>query len=248
MRLFSLFLAASVPVLKVLLLTALGSFLALDHINILGPDARKHLNTIVFYVFSPALVMSNLAKTITYESIIKLWFMPINILISFMIGSLLGWVVNLLTRPPPHLRGLVIGCCAAGNLGAIPIIIVPAVCKEKGNPFGDRYTCKSYGLTYVSLSMAIGAIYLWVYVYNVLRLSVQAIPEAVDSTVGKCTMEPDIAEEGSLIEAQCSPISFVRSEDHADALPSTRFDGKHQVTPLRYGKLIYNFLYFCAPC
>lgn len=42
-----------------------------------------------------------------------------------------------------------------GNLGAIPIIIVPAVCKEKGNPFGDRYACKSYGLTYVSLSMAV---------------------------------------------------------------------------------------------
>lgn len=41
--------------------------------------------------------------------------MPINILITFIVGSVLGWVVNLLTRPPPHLRGLVIGCCAAGN-------------------------------------------------------------------------------------------------------------------------------------
>ncbi|XP_017243873.1 protein PIN-LIKES 3-like isoform X1 [Daucus carota subsp. sativus] len=225
MRLFSLFVAASVPVVKVLLLTALGSLLALDHINVLSPDARKHLNTIVFYVFSPALITSNLAKTITYESIIKLWFMPLNILISFVVGSLLGWVVNLLTRPPPHLRGLVVGCCAAGNLGAIPIIIVPAVCKEKGSPFGDRYACNSYGLTYVSLSMAIGAIYLWVYVYNVLRLSIQAIPEELSvSSIGKCTMEPNIAEQGSLIEARHSPIRFVRSEDHADALPSTRFD------------------------
>ncbi|XP_074369643.1 protein PIN-LIKES 3-like [Apium graveolens] len=230
MGLLCLFFAASMPVLKVLLLTAVGSFLALDQINILGPDARKHLNTIVFYVFCPALITSNLAKTITHESMIKLWFMPINILISFIIGSLLGWVVNLLTRPQPHLRGLVIGCCAAGNLGAIPIIIVPAVCKEKGNPFGDRYTCESYGLTYVSLSMAIGAIYLWVYVYNILRLSVQAIPEVIDSSVPECTMEPTNAEQGSLSEAQSSPIRFVRSEDRADALPSTRFDGnKHQL-------------------
>lgn len=46
MRLFSLFVAASVPVVKVLLLTALGSLLALDHINVLSPDARKHLNTV----------------------------------------------------------------------------------------------------------------------------------------------------------------------------------------------------------
>ncbi|KAL8135848.1 hypothetical protein AgCh_010451 [Apium graveolens] len=121
MGLLCLFFAASMPVLKVLLLTAVGSFLALDQINILGPDARKHLNTI-------------------------------------------------------------------------------------------------------------GAIYLWVYVYNILRLSVQAIPEVIDSSVPECTMEPTNAEQGSLSEAQSSPIRFVRSEDRADALPSTRFDGnKHQL-------------------
>lgn len=46
MELLSLFLVASMPVLKLLLLTALGSFLALDRIGILGPTARKNLNTV----------------------------------------------------------------------------------------------------------------------------------------------------------------------------------------------------------
>ncbi|KAF5955860.1 hypothetical protein HYC85_008716 [Camellia sinensis] len=68
---------------------------------------------IVFFVFNPTLVGSNLAKTITYESLIKLWFMPLNILITFIIGSALGWGVIQITRAPPHLRGLVLGCCAA---------------------------------------------------------------------------------------------------------------------------------------
>lgn len=82
----------------------------------------------------------------------------------------------------------------------------------------------------VIVALQIGAIYLWVYVYNVLRLSIQAIPEEASApSVSKCTMEPNIAEQGGLVEAQCSPIKFVRSENHADALPSTRFDGKHQV-------------------
>lgn len=49
MRLLDLFIVASMPVLKVLLITALGSFLALGHINILGEDARKHLNGVSFY-------------------------------------------------------------------------------------------------------------------------------------------------------------------------------------------------------
>ncbi|XP_017250245.1 uncharacterized protein LOC108220875 [Daucus carota subsp. sativus] len=44
----NLFLAASMPVLKVLLITAVGSFLALDRIKILTEDALKHLNTVLF--------------------------------------------------------------------------------------------------------------------------------------------------------------------------------------------------------
>lgn len=105
MGLVDLFIASSIPVLKVLLVTALGSYLALDRVDILGDDARKHLNNvslqqthlcvrvcvlfrvnqsfilsfpkllcqqITFYIFSPALVSSNLAKTITYQSMVEL--------------------------------------------------------------------------------------------------------------------------------------------------------------------------------
>ncbi|CDP07249.1 unnamed protein product [Coffea canephora] len=155
MGLLDLFSAASIPVLKVLLVTALGSYLALDRVNILGEDARKHLNSIVFYVFNPAIVSSNLAKTITYDSMVKLWFMPFNILITFLVGSVLGWLVIQMTRAPRHLHGLVIGCCAAGNLGNMLLIIIPAVCKEKGSPFGAPDVCHSYGMAYASLSMAV---------------------------------------------------------------------------------------------
>ena len=43
------------------------------------------------------------------------WFMPVNVLLTFIIGSFLGWIVILITKPPSHLRGLTVGCCAAGN-------------------------------------------------------------------------------------------------------------------------------------
>lgn len=220
------------PVLKVLLVTAVGSFLALDPINLLGEeDALKHLNSIVFYVLNPALVSSNLAKTITYENFVKMWFMPINILITFIVGSVLGWVVNLLTRPPPHLRGLVIGCCAAGNLGNILMIILPAVCKEKGTPFGDPDICSTYALAYASLSMALGAVCLWVYVYNILRISAQSSSKGVNgSSVCKSTSESSIAQPESFTEPLLSPKDLIASEDHANALPCTRFDEKPQLT------------------
>ncbi|PRQ19431.1 putative membrane transport protein [Rosa chinensis] len=195
MALLQLFITASIPVLKVLLITALGSYLALERVNILGEETRKNLNTVVFYVFSPALVVTNVAQTITYDGMIKLWFMPVNILITFIVGSVLGWILIQLARPPPHLRGLILGCCAAGNLGNLLLIIIPAVCKEKGSPFGAPDVCHTYGMAYASLSMATGAIYIWSYVYNIVRISSkrstqdspQSLKEPSESNQVSCT-------------------------------------------------------------
>ncbi|KAK3413639.1 hypothetical protein EUGRSUZ_I02196 [Eucalyptus grandis] len=171
MALLDLFVVALMPVLKVLLITALGSLLAIARVDILGEEARKHLNNIVFFVFSPALVFSCLAKSITYKSMASLWFMPCNILLTFIVGSALGWLLIRFSRAPDHLRGLVLGCCAAGNQGNMLLIIIPAVCREKGSPFGDPESCNTHGMTFASLSLAIGAIYLWSYVYNIMRIS-----------------------------------------------------------------------------
>ncbi|XP_043713491.1 protein PIN-LIKES 3-like isoform X1 [Telopea speciosissima] len=230
MGFLNLFIVASIPVLKVLLVTALGSFLALDSISILGEDARKHLNRVVFFVFNPALVSSNLAKTITYESMIKLWFMPINILFTFLIGSALGWMLIQITRPPQHLRGLILGCCAAGNLGNMLIIIVPAVCKEKGSPFGDSDVCSTYGMAYSSLSMAIGAIYLWSYVYNIVRISSSKYTEGIDESSSKSSEEPSKVMNGSCREPLLSKdLSILENQADHFALPCSSSEARPQV-------------------
>ncbi|KAF7809540.1 protein PIN-LIKES 3-like [Senna tora] len=180
---------ASVPVIKILLVSVLGLLLALDGTNILGETARKHVNHMVFYVFNPSLVSSNLAKTITWESFLQLWFMPVNILFTFLIGSALGWILIKITRPPKHLEGLILGCCAAGNLGNLPIIIIPAICKEKGSPFGDPDVCHKYGMAYSSLSMAIGAVFLWSYVYNIMRISASKVRKEGNAIDGSSRIE-----------------------------------------------------------
>lgn len=194
MGLFQLFIAASVPVLNVLLITGVGSFLAAGRVGILCEEARKHMNNVVFFVFNPSLVSTNLARTVTLENVVLMWFMPINIFLTFLLGSLLGWVVIHLTKAPPPSRGLIIGCCAAGNLGNMLLIIIPAICKEKGSPFGDPDACHTFGLAYVSLSMAIGAVFIWSYVYNMVRISSNAIGEKLISNPQK---RPIILEENA---------------------------------------------------
>ncbi|KAJ6943214.1 protein PIN-LIKES 1 [Populus alba x Populus x berolinensis] len=116
MDIWKLFFVALMPVLKVLLLTAVGVFLATERVGILGADARNHLNNLVFYVLSPALVGSSLAKFVTLRSLLELWFMPLNVLITFIIGSVLGWLLVKITNAPKRMRGMILGSCAAGRL------------------------------------------------------------------------------------------------------------------------------------
>ena len=49
-------------------------------------------------------------------------------------------------------------CCGmicSGNVGYLPLVIVPAICEESNGAFGDVEVCKRNGMAYVSLSMAV---------------------------------------------------------------------------------------------
>ncbi|OEL16963.1 Protein PIN-LIKES 3 [Dichanthelium oligosanthes] len=198
MGLLELFVTACVPVVNMLLVTSVGSFLASDFAGILTKEARKHLNNLVFYLFNPSLIATYLAKTITIESLGKLWFMPVNVLLSFIFGLFFGWIVVQVTRPPARLNGLILGCCSAGNVGNIFLIIIPALCKEKGSPFGAPDACKTYGLAYSSLSLAIGAVFLWSIAYNIIRVTSQVSEGDGDARTNQPTV---------LISSATEPVS-----------------------------------------
>nr|XP_034887280.1 protein PIN-LIKES 3-like isoform X2 [Populus alba] len=233
MGFLDLFVVAMVPVLKVLLITLVGLFLALDRIDLLGSTARPYLNNLIFYVFSPALVSSQLAGTITLQSLASLWFMPVNILLTFIIGSVLAWILIKITRTPPHLQGLVIGCCSAGNLGNLLLIIVPAVCNESNSPFGDSTVCSSYGMAYASLSMAVGAIYIWTYVYIIMRIYADNSAENTENV--------SIADSESYTEALLPSSEKSSCHDHSE-LPETMSEGKVTFMERTY----WNFKKFAA--
>ncbi|XP_031269281.1 protein PIN-LIKES 3-like isoform X1 [Pistacia vera] len=220
MGFLDLLIAALEPVVEVLLVTAVGLLLAIDRIDLLGPNARRSLNHIVFYVFNPALIVANLSDTITFTSLVKLWFMPVNILLTFIIGSALAWILIKITRTPPHLQSLVIGCCSAGNLGNLLLIIVPAVCEESNSPFGDSSTCSTNGEAYASLSMAVGSIYIWTYVYVLMSLNVKDSTTSIKSSGETSEMFSETCTEALLPSDDGST-----SDDSAnqDELPHTIF-------------------------
>lgn len=64
--------------------------------------------------------------------------MPFNVLITFLVGSILGWIVVQFTRPPSHFRGLIVGCCAAGLLKFYNTIYIYGFCYLQHPLFHSR--------------------------------------------------------------------------------------------------------------
>ncbi|XP_006343325.1 uncharacterized protein [Solanum tuberosum] len=171
MGFWTLFEVASMPILQMLLISVLGALMATNYFNILHSDTRRSLNKIVFVVFTPSITFASLTKTVTLDDIISWWFMPINIGLTFLVGGILGWLVVKILKPEVHLEGLIIATCSTGNLGNLLLLVIPAICKEDGSPFGDHGICASVGLSYVSFSMAVGGFYIWTYTYHLIRSS-----------------------------------------------------------------------------
>ncbi|KAL9276220.1 hypothetical protein ACSQ67_026236 [Phaseolus vulgaris] len=223
MDFWKLFTTALVPVLKVLLVTGLGTFLGLQRFNLLRESAaRNHLNALVYFVFTPALVCSILAKTITFESLVLVWFMPLNILFTFIIGTALGWLCLKITKAASDMQGLVLGCCAAGNLGNMPLIIIPAVCKDSGTPFGAVDVCNKKGMAYASLSMAISNIYIWTFVYHIIRVYSCRnfnVNKVDNSTVGPVSaIEADLENHSSTPEVTAAHTNDLVTQFKSDTI------------------------------
>lgn len=242
MGFWSLFEVASMPILQVLIISVLGAFMATGYCNLLPNDARKSLNKIVFMVFTPSLMFASLARTVTLEDIISWWFMPINIGLTFLFGGILGWIVVKILKPEPYLEGLVIAMSSSGNLGNLLLIIVHAICQEKGSPFGDHGVCSSIGLSYASFSMAVGGFYIWTYTYHLIKSSAATFKELPEYE--QAAMEPnkdfDGDEETQLLKGENQApvqIVFVTSRSFREdkdketlasslELPATEDDGK----------------------
>uniref|UniRef100_A0A0D6R174 Auxin efflux carrier component n=1 Tax=Araucaria cunninghamii TaxID=56994 RepID=A0A0D6R174_ARACU len=173
MAFWDLLTVASMPVVRVLLISFLGALLSTQYMNVLPADARKHLNKVVFIVFTPALMFASLAQSVTFEDLISWWYMPVNIFLTFLFGASLGWIIVKITKPPEHLNGIIVANCCAGNLGNLLLIVIPAICHEKGSPFGEPSVCRVNATAYASFSMALGSIFIWSYGYSLVRSSSQ---------------------------------------------------------------------------
>ncbi|XP_042507941.1 protein PIN-LIKES 7-like [Macadamia integrifolia] len=248
MGFFSLLEVAAMPVIQVLLISILGAFMATEYWNLLNADARRYLNKITFIIFTPALTFASLAKTVNFEDVITWWFMPINIGLIFLLGGIFGWIVVKILKPEPYLEGIIIATSSAGNFGNLMVIVVPAICNEEGTPFGDLNNCNSVALSYASLSMALGAFYIWTVAFHLVQssgLAYKAIQEVKGSLSRKPNDDFDANSESYLLKAddqgqtskQVTSTKLIDEENMEKELVVAQLSGKAGDEISSWGKI-----------
>lgn len=202
----SAFKFAVVPIIKVLTMCALGYILATKRVGLLTPPGIMFLSKLVFMVFLPCLIFTQLGSAITFQKMIEWWFIPVNVVIAAVVGCTIGSVVAWIVKPPPQFKKFTIIAIGIGNIGNIPLVLMDALCRDSNSPFGTYETCSTNGVAYISYGQWVGAVIVYTFVYHMLSppaeqactiselnshtsLSVPLLDEKEDSEEGKTYRE-----------------------------------------------------------
>ncbi|CAF2195306.1 protein PIN-LIKES 2 [Brassica rapa] len=160
-------LSGIVPLMKLISLTVIGLLLAHPKTQLVPRATFRLLSKLVFALFLPCLIFTELGESITLDNIVRWWFIPVNVLLSTIIGSFIGYLVVLVCRPPPEFTRVTIVMTAFGNTGNLLLAIVSSVCHSKNNPFGSG--CHSRGVSYVSFAQWVAVILVYTVVYHMME-------------------------------------------------------------------------------
>ncbi|XP_070004213.1 protein PIN-LIKES 6-like isoform X2 [Nicotiana sylvestris] len=111
---------AVLPIAKVFTICFMGFRMASKYVNILPANGRKLLDGLVFSLLLPCLMFSQLGQAITFEKLLQWWFIPVNVVIATISGSIIGLIVATIVRPPyPYFKFTIIqiGIVKGGGRG-----------------------------------------------------------------------------------------------------------------------------------
>lgn len=159
---------AVLPIAKVFTMCFLGFLMASKYVNILPANGRKLLNGLVFSLLLPCLIFSQLGQAITLQKMLEWWFIPFNVVLATISGSIIGFLVASIVHPPYPFFKFTIIQIGIGNIGNVPLVLIAALCRDKSNPFGNSEKCSQDGNAYISFGQWVGAIVLYTYVFHML--------------------------------------------------------------------------------
>ncbi|KAF5747691.1 putative auxin:hydrogen symporter [Tripterygium wilfordii] len=197
---------AVLPIAKVFTMCFLGFLMASKYVNILPASGRKLLNGLVFSLLLPCLIFSQLGQAVTVEKMIQWWFIPANVILATVTGSIIGFIVASIVRPPYPFFKFTIIQIGIGNIGNVPLVLIAALCRDESSPFGDSNKCSTDGTAYISYGQWVGAIVLYTYVFHMLAPPPEGSFDIDDASLPvKNTPKDSTPEQVPLLTAEAAP-------------------------------------------
>lgn len=198
---------AVLPIAKVFTVCFLGFLMASKPVNILPASGRKLLNGLVFSLLLPCLIFSQLGQAITWQKMLEWWFIPANVVLGAVSGSLIGLLVATIVRPPYPFFKFTIVHIGIGNIGNVPLVLISALCRDTSNPFGDSEQCSKDGTAYISFGQWVGAIILYTYVFNMLAPPPEGTFDIEEASlpIKNTPKENDLPEQVPLLTKEAAP-------------------------------------------
>lgn len=135
-----LFSAALLPVIKVVMMCAVGALFARPSPSasspstpaILDAEGRRRLAALSYSLLTPALAFTSLAPTLTRDHLVAWLPLAANLLASVALGLALGQVICRLLPVPREMQGVVAAAASLGNAGNLPLVLMDAVVRQAG--------------------------------------------------------------------------------------------------------------------
>ncbi|GAA0165733.1 hypothetical protein LIER_21059 [Lithospermum erythrorhizon] len=158
---------AILPLLKLICLTLFGLILGYPKFELIPRETFKLLSKLVFALFLPCLIFIHLGESINLKNLALWWFIPVNVILSTVIGCILGFLVSIISHTPPEFVRFTVIMTAFGNTGNLPLAIVGSVCHSSDNLFGPE--CGSTGVAYVSFAQWVAVLLVYTLVYHMME-------------------------------------------------------------------------------
>ncbi|KAL1514512.1 hypothetical protein AB1Y20_003611 [Prymnesium parvum] len=109
-------------VLEALTLAAAGLYLG--HSGVMTQSGAKLLSALSVKVTIPCLLFSRVLASVDYSVVVSVWPMLLLPVVLAALGSMVGWVVALLCKPPDEFRRGAVAAVACANSTGMPLILL----------------------------------------------------------------------------------------------------------------------------
>ncbi|KAL5480962.1 hypothetical protein ACEPAI_9903 [Sanghuangporus weigelae] len=196
----------------------------LGRMGILNKQTRKQVNILNTSIFTPALLFTKVAFSLTPAQLKELWIIPVLFILVTSVSAGTAYLAGLLFRIKPAHRNFAMAAAMFMNSNSMPIALMQSligtVSELKWNENDTREDMLGRALTYLVLFSTLGNIARWSFGVKILQRADDA--SETNDEGKKLDLESQQLTKETAHDSSPSPLAHSRSPSDATIIGDTR--------------------------